>query len=139
MIQEIWKEISPLYMISSHGRVKSINRNLILKLWERKGYYHVTIAPSPNVNKHCKVHRLVAEAFVPNPQRKPFVNHIDGNTANNHADNLEWSTQKENIFHSRHITRNGAVISVKKIRKLYQENKGINLEEFIDIIIKAAN
>jgi hypothetical protein len=47
-----------------------------------------------------KVHRLVAEWYVPNPQKLPFVNHIDGNKQNNHYTNLEWCTQRQNVHHA---------------------------------------
>ena len=61
-----------------------------------RGYYSVGIK-----RKTFMVHRLVALAFLPNPENKPFVNHIDGNKLNNHIDNLEWCTCKENNLHAR--------------------------------------
>lgn len=61
-----------------------------------RGYYSVGIH-----RKTHMVHRLVAKAYIPNPENKPYVNHIDGNKLNNHADNLEWCTVQENNRHAR--------------------------------------
>ena len=61
-----------------------------------RGYYSVGIR-----RKTLMVHRLVALAFIPNPEQKPFVNHIDGNKLNNHVSNLEWCTVQENNLHAR--------------------------------------
>ncbi len=55
------------------------------------------------VNKNMLVHRLVGEAFIPNPENKPDINHIDGDPSNNHIDNLEWNTRKENMRHARDV------------------------------------
>ena len=100
---EIWKDVvgyEGLYEVSSLGRVKSVKRNKILSQkhnWD--GYLRIQLWRN-NKNKYVSIHRLVAEAFIENPNTKPFINHIDGNKQNNKVDNLEWCTQKENIKHA---------------------------------------
>ena len=94
---EEWKELSWLnsdYFVSNHGRVLSLTRNqaIILKPFVCNGYLYVSIS-----GKDWKIHRLVAKAFVPNPEGKPIVHHKDGNKKNNAVSNLEWTTQQENL------------------------------------------
>lgn len=106
-MKEIWKDIpgyEGLYQVSNMGRVKSLNFNRsglprILKTKNRQGYPRVILWKSGKRHEVC-VHRLVAQAFIPNPENKPFVNHKDGNRRNNHVDNLEWCTAQENAIHS---------------------------------------
>lgn len=65
----------------------------------RRGYFFVC-AKENGRRKNLTIHRLVAEAFIPNPENKPEVNHIDGNPHNNHVSNLEWVTSSENRKHA---------------------------------------
>lgn len=102
---EEWKPIvidgiTTEYMISNFGRVYSKCSKLLLKTeLSNAGYYRVTLY----INKkpyHKSIHRLVAIAFVNNPDNLPIVNHIDGEKINNVASNLEWSTYSENNYHA---------------------------------------
>ena len=112
MEQEIWKDIEGyegLYQVSNFGIVKSLDRTVtrsshsmilksyILKLWyDKKQYQYVSICKL-SVKKHQPIHRLVAKHFIPNPLNLPCVCHKDDNPKNNHATNLWWGTQQDNI------------------------------------------
>ena len=90
----IWKQIKshPQYEVSNQGEVRHGDR--ILKPYNNsKGYLYVKLGKE---EKQLRVNRLVAEAFIPNPDNKPVVNHKDSNTFNNIATNLEWATHTEN-------------------------------------------
>lgn len=80
-----------LYLVSNTGVVYSVRRDIILKPDNVRGYLQVTLQRGGE-RKRKKVHRLVAELFVPNPMNLPCVNHIDENKMNNFAGNLEWCT-----------------------------------------------
>lgn len=107
--KEVWKNIKGyegFYQISNLGRVKSLkqksfNREKIMKIIinPRFGYAQLNFRVNNKIN--CfKVHRLVAMAFIPNPENKPDVNHIDGNKLNNCVSNLEWCSKSENMIHA---------------------------------------
>ena len=114
-MKEIWKpipEFEQSYEVSNFGNVRSIDRytptwnGQVLKKGvvktkkeDKDGYFKVTLSKKSK-KKNCFVHRLVAEAFIENPDRKPVVNHKDGNKQNNSEDNLEWCTISENVKHS---------------------------------------
>lgn len=125
----------PKYQISNLGRVKSIvGKEKILKTWINKRYYSVSLMKD-KVQKNHLIHRLVAQAFIPNPENKPEVNHVDGNTKNFNISNLEWITPSENIHHSKNISKNGSVISRQKILEIYNANQYKTVNSFLDIIL----
>ena len=98
---KLWKSIEnyPGYLISNLGRLyntKSKKTNKFCKGGCDGRYLRFLFKRG---GKSESIHRLVAEAFIPNPENKPYVNHIDRNTKNNKADNLEWCTQCENMIH----------------------------------------
>ncbi len=109
---EIWKDIvgyEGLYQVSNFGNVISLEKYIdnkkgaiqyrppkILKQYKNKfGYMRVYLTRN-SIKKMYAVHRLVAMAFIDNPDNKPCINHIDNNRENNHLENLEWCTYKEN-------------------------------------------
>ena len=87
------------YIVSSTGRVRREHSTEDKIPRERNGYLSVDLY-SDGERKTKRVHRLVAETFLPNPDNKPEVNHIDGNKYNNDVSNLEWVSAKENCRHA---------------------------------------
>ena len=121
MADETWKPIAGFegfYEVSSYGNVRGIDR-FVMNKWGHmifhasqnmkcrvvsNGYAHVKLRKDGHGYEPL-VHRLVAEAFIPNPLNIPQINHIDGNKANNAVSNLEWCTGSENQLHSRRVLK----------------------------------
>lgn len=95
------------YTVTDEGEVYNS------KGWQMKhrvngaGYAQLGIRMNDGSRKFFVVHRLVAAAFIPNPENKPHINHIDGNKLNNHVHNLEWCTPKENMAHAANVLGRG--------------------------------
>lgn len=98
---ERWKSIAinPIYEVSDEGNVRRASTKRLLAPSDCKGYPHVSLYDNRK-RKSVTIHRLVADAFVDNPDNKPQVNHIDGNKYNNNYTNLEWCTASENMQHA---------------------------------------
>lgn len=118
---EQWKDVvgyEGYYEVSDHGNVRSLDKEVrtnirhvksriikgkVLKPYKKNhGYYAVSLSKDGKWFT-TEIHRLVAKAFLPNPMNKKVVNHKDGNKLNNHIDNLEWTSYKENHWHAREI------------------------------------
>lgn len=112
---EKWETIEgyPDYRISTLGRIISLKGEIPRFLKPRlniNGYLYVALSENSKCDYNCKIHKLVAGAFLPNPENKPEINHKDGNKTNNHVSNLEWVTRSEN---HRHAIRTGLCIPFK--------------------------
>ena len=100
---EIWKDIKgykDLYQISNLGRIKSLyalhNGKILKPQKQKNGYFTIDLHRNGKF-KRKTIHKLVAEAFIPNVNNYKYINHKDSDISNNKADNLEWCTQKYNI------------------------------------------
>ena len=106
---EQWKDIAGYegrYQVSTKGRLKNSTTGIILKTFTCGSGYLEIILTKKGKRQPKLIHRLVAEAFIPNPESKREVNHKDGDKHNNDVSNLEWATPSENQKHSRAVLGN---------------------------------
>ena len=133
-MDEVWRDIKGyegIYMISNYGKVKSvigwngheyIHKEKILKPRYNKLGYEVVDLVSKKIKHRKRVHRLLAEAFIPNPNKYPYINHIDCDPSNNSLENLEWCTQKQNIQHAKMLGRlHHRITNPQELAKKYNE------------------
>lgn len=131
-MEEIWRDIpgyEGLYEVSSYGSVRNlVTGKLIKSSLKKDGYSRVCLSKN-GLRKCMNIHRLVAQAFIPNPDCFPQVNHKDENKANNRVDNLEWCTSKYNVNYGsaqkRRINTNIKIgvytgLSKKEYSKMYR-------------------
>lgn len=117
---EVWRDIKGyenIYQVSNLGNVKSLSYNktgkeqLLKQFKDKYGYLQVHLCKN-KIHKKYLVHRLVALAFLPNPNNFPCINHKDENPSNNKVDNIEWCTYSYNINYG---TRNKRMIETRRI------------------------
>lgn len=140
-MEEIWKSIKGFenfYEISNVGRVRSLDRyvngngitcdfqfikgRILHPTKDKLGYFRVMLRKN-NSHKTFLVHRLVAEAFIENPNNLPFINHKDENPSNNSVNNLEWCTAQYNLTYGTCQSR----LAKSKVRKVVQYDKYMNV------------
>ena len=136
--KETWRDIGGfdgLYQISNHGRVKSFVKSrdgTVINGWVQsagRSYKRRLVSlTGPGVRITVKIHRLVAESFIPKVDGKTSINHKDGNPLNNYYGNLEWCTQKENVDHAIKIglRKVNAYGNENLIIEMYQAGSGVN-------------
>lgn len=146
-MEEIWKDIDEykgIYQVSSLGRVRSLDRydackrfqtrmlkgQILKPLATKGGYFRVALMVTNN-RKYCLIHRLVAKAFIANPDNHPCINHIDENKSNNSVANLEWCTYKYNNTYGvgaqqRIVSRRNSIKGKKAVGQYTKDGKLIN-------------
>lgn len=121
---EIWKDVlgyEGRYKVSNTGKIYSkYYKRLLIGNIDLNGYQYHTLTDDEKKCKSVKTHRIVAINFIPNSDDKATVNHIDENKLNNHVDNLEWSTVKEQINHG---TRTKRMLETRKTSEKYLKSR----------------
>lgn len=140
---EEWKEVEGFdskYLISNMGRLwsNSYNKPGFSKAYpNKKGYLRPNLYQNGKLST-TSIHKLVAIAFVPNPDGKDTVNHIDGDKTNNVYTNLEWCSVKENNYHAKNITKVSCVVSLQKIQDIMDKQKPLTSGELFEMIKQVA-
>jgi hypothetical protein len=146
-MKEIWKDVigfEDSYQVSNLGNVKAkskitwngkcncVRKEKPMRLNSKSAGYNMVNLKRNGKIKHCLVHRLVADAFIPNKNNKPTVNHIDGNKLNNIVSNLEWATRSEQNIHA-------SKLGLKKFQGVHHSQHKLNDSQVIMIRHHAKN
>lgn len=142
--QEIWKPVvgyEGLYEVSFFGDLRSVKSQMLISQQTINSGYKTVHLSKNNKRKAFTVHRLVAQAFIPNPEGKPQVNHINADKKDNRVENLEWCTASENI---KNIFKNGGGYNIressakrmKHIGTKFAKQNGDRLRELNKLISK---
>lgn len=114
-----WKTIKGyegLYRVSSTGLIEGQKGNILKQGVNQGGYPYVNLCNKESVRKNTRIHRIVAETFIENPNNYKYVNHIDGNKLNNNKDNLEFCSQAYNIKEAYRLGLNTSKSQYKKVQ-----------------------
>lgn len=126
------------YAVEENGTViNTVTNHIKTPCDNNRGYLYVDLYNGNKRKRKC-IHRLVAEVFIPNPENKPYVNHIDGNTHNNSVENLEWCTPLENVEHASKIIKTMKQYKIANDRrkqkiKMIDKNRGWEVAIFTSI------
>lgn len=116
----------PKYEITKDGKVWNIKQNFYMKQFKNilkhrpnnQSYLRINLINKNGKPKKVMVHRLVGLAYIPNPDKKPFINHKDGNKHNNKKENLEWITNQENCIHASKNDLLGRKLSNEQVKEI---------------------
>ena len=143
-MEETWKDIKNyqgIYQISNLGKIKNNKGKLLKQFKNHKGYLTIQLSKNGD-SKTYTVHRLVAQAFIPNPDNKPQINHKNCNKEDNKIDNLEWCTNNENKAHAKinglckSSPKGGSNLRAKKVIQYDIEGRIIRKWDCIQDIVR---
>lgn len=127
------------YMIDELGNVFRIGKQKPLTPdVVKRGYQRVTLCVEGKTQRHS-VHRMVAETFIPNPESKPHINHIDNNPSNNTVSNLEWCTHSENMLHCYKQDRCSSLVASEKAALVSREKTETLFKNLLGSLFVAIN
>ena len=136
---ELWAAVPSFegaYKISNYGRVGSLKHSAILRVLSntnKTGDYLAVVLQYKELVRYTRIHRLVAECFIPNPCSYPEVNHIDGNKQNNFVNNLEWVTRSYNVRDA--IKRNPNIIAGMNYYNTYTRPRKVQQSSLLGEVI----